>query len=91
MPAMRTTWAAAPFEAMPDSGIVKLGLRRSLVLRAKGDVHRVVIVDPAVCDIVQTTPREISLVGRSAGRTQVTFWFDEPGMTPLTYVVEVKP
>jgi Flp pilus assembly secretin CpaC len=50
-----------------------------------------VIVEPAVCDIVQTTPREISLVGRSAGRTQVTFWFDEPGMTPLTYVVEVKP
>jgi Flp pilus assembly secretin CpaC len=80
-----------PFESLPEKGIVTLGIRRSLLLRAKVDIHRTAVVDPAICEIVQTTPRELSLVGRAAGQTNVTFWFSEPGMAPLTYTVEVKP
>jgi pilus assembly protein CpaC len=81
----------SPFEAIPQSGTLKLRVRRSLLLRTKVDVYRTAIVDEAVCDIVQFTPREVSIIGRSVGQTHVTFWFDDPGMAPRTYLVEVQP
>src|SRR5205807_1741826 len=77
--------------AIPQSGVIKLQVRRSVLLRTKVDVYRTAIVDEAVCDIVQFTPREVSIIGRSMGQTHVTFWFDDPAMAPLTYLVEVKP
>ena len=57
-------------------------------MRTKVDIYRTAIVDEAVCDIVQFTPREISLIGRAQGQTHVTFWFDDPATPPLTYLVE---
>lgn len=81
----------SPFEAIPQSGTLKLRVRRSLLLRTKVDVYRTAIVDEAVCDIVQFTPRELSIIGRSVGQTHVTFWFDDPAMAPRTYLVEVQP
>ena len=81
----------SPFEAIQQSGTIKLRVRRSILLRTKVDVYRTAIVDEAVCDIVQFTPREVSIIGRSLGQTHVTFWFDDPAMAPLTYLVEVKP
>jgi pilus assembly protein CpaC len=81
----------SPFEAIQESGKVKLRVRRSILLRTKVDIYRTAIVDEAVCDIVQFTPREVSIIGRAVGQTHVTFWFDDPAMAPLTYVVEVKP
>src|SRR5262245_31884874 len=80
----------SPFEAIPQSGNVKLRVRRSVLLRTKVDIYRTAIVDQSVCDIVQFTPREVSIIGRSVGQTHVTFWFDDPNMAPLTYLVEVK-
>jgi pilus assembly protein CpaC len=81
----------SPFEAIQQSGTIKLRVRRSILLRTKVDVYRTAIVDEAVCDIVQFTPREVSIIGRALGQTHVTFWFDDPAMAPLTYLVEVKP
>ena len=60
-------------------------------MRTKVDIYRTAVVDEAVCDIVQFTPREISLIGRAAGTTHITFWFDDPGTPPLTYLVKVEP
>jgi pilus assembly protein CpaC len=80
----------SPFEAIPQSGTVKLRVRRSVLLRTKVDIYRTAIVDQSVCDIVQFTPREVSVIGRSVGQTHVTFWFDDQNMAPLTYLVEVK-
>ena len=80
----------SPFEAIPQSGSVKLRVRRSVLLRTKVDIYRTAIVDQTVCDIVQFTPREVSIIGRSVGQTHVTFWFDDANMAPLTYLVEVK-
>jgi pilus assembly protein CpaC len=82
--------ADSPFEAIRQSGAVRLRVRRSILLRTKVDIYRTAIVDDAVCDIVQFTPREVSIIGRSVGTTHVTFWFDDPAMTPLTYLVEVS-
>jgi len=81
----------SPFEAIPQSGEILLRVRRSLLLRTKVDVYRTAIVDEAVCDIVQFTPREVSIIGRSLGQTHVTFWFDDPATPPLTYLVKVEP
>jgi pilus assembly protein CpaC len=83
--------AGSPFESIPQSGAVKLRVRRSILLRTKVDIYRTAIVDESVCDLVQFTPRELSIIGRSVGQTHVTFWFDDPAMAPLTYLVEVLP
>jgi pilus assembly protein CpaC len=71
--------------------IVRLHVGRSLLLRAKANVYRTAIVDQTVCDILQPTPSEISIIGRATGQTDVTFWFADPRMKPLTYTVEVRP
>ena len=78
----------SPFEAIGEAGTVKLRVRRSMLLRTKVDIYRTAVVDDAICDIVQFTPREISIIGRSQGQTHVTFWFDDPAMPPVTYLVE---
>ena len=83
--------AGSPFEVIGESGILTVRVRRSMLLRTKVDVYRTAIVDESVCDIVQFTPREVSIIGRSQGQTHVTFWFDDPAMPPLTYLVKVEP
>jgi len=82
--------AAAPLEPVPEKGVLTLGAGRSLILRSQFDIHRTAVIDSAVCQIMQTTPREIALVGRAAGQTQVTFWFREPEMAPVTYLIQVQ-
>ena len=83
--------AGSPFEAIGESGTVTVRVRRSLLMRTKVDIYRTAVVDEGICDIVQFTPREISLIGRAQGTTHVTFWFDDAGTPPLTYLVKVEP
>ena len=83
--------AGSPFEAISESGTIRLRVRKSLLMRTKVDVYRTATVDEGVVELVQFTPREISLIGRSQGQTHVTFWFDDPAQPPVTYVVEVAP
>ncbi|MDX1944571.1 MAG: pilus assembly protein N-terminal domain-containing protein [Pirellulaceae bacterium] len=83
--------AGSPFEAIPEAGSVTVSVRRSLLMRTKTDIYRTAVVDETVVDVVQFTPREISLIGRSQGSTHVTFWFDDPATPPLTYLVKVEP
>ena len=52
-------------------------LRRSKLLRSKIDISRSAVVDPTVCDVVQFSPREVSIIGKSQGATNVTFWFQD--------------
>ena len=83
--------AGSPFEAVTESGTVTVRVRRSLLMRTKVDIYRTAVVDESICDIVQFTPREISLIGRGQGTTHVTFWFDDPATAPITYLVKVEP
>ena len=62
-----------------------------MLLRTKVDVYRTATVDEAIVELVQFTPREISLIGRSQGQTHITFWFNDPAQQPVTYLVEVAP
>jgi pilus assembly protein CpaC len=80
-----------PFEVIEESGEITLQLRRSKLLRTRVDVYRTAVVDPSVCDVIQFTPRELSLVGKGQGATHMTFWFDDKGFRPVTYLVRVVP
>jgi len=81
----------SPFETIGEAGTLKLRVRRSMLLRTKVDVYRTATVDEAVVELVQFTPREVSLIGRSQGQTHITFWFNDPAQAPVTYLVEVAP
>ncbi|NQT38297.1 MAG: pilus assembly protein N-terminal domain-containing protein [Planctomycetes bacterium] len=80
-----------PFEVLDHTDELAVVLRRSKLLRTQVDVYRTAVVDPSVCDVVQFTPREISVIGRSQGATHVTFWFEDDTHRPVTYLVRVVP
>ncbi len=80
-----------PFEVRGHTDEMKVILRRSKLMRTKVDLYRVSVVDPAICDVVQYTPREIAVVGKAQGATDVTFWFADDRHEPLTYLVRVVP
>ncbi|QDU26056.1 outer membrane porin HofQ [Anatilimnocola aggregata] len=83
--------ANSPFEVIDETGAVQVMVRRSKLLRTKVDIYRTAVVDDSICDIVQFTPREVSLIGKSQGSTHITFWFDDPAMQPVTYLIKVVP
>jgi pilus assembly protein CpaC len=79
------------FEVIQQTGEFSVQVHRSKLLRTAKDIYRTAVVDDGVLEIVQFTPREISLIGRSQGATHVTFWFDDPAAQPVTYLVKVEP
>jgi len=79
-----------PFEVIaPETTEITVRARRNILLQTKFDVFRTAIVDPSICDLVQFTPREVSIIGRSVGVTNITFWFHDGERNPVTYVVRV--
>ena len=79
------------FEVIQQTGEFSVQVHRSKLLRTAKDIYRTAVVDDGVVEIVQFTPREISLIGRAQGATHVTFWFDDPATQPVTYLVKVEP
>lgn len=99
-PPTRAPLDAEPIENVPPPGfeiieespeILTVQLRRSVLLRAGKDIYRTQVVDPQIADIIQFTPREISIIGKSEGTTSVTFWFRNGDGRPVSYLVKVKP
>jgi pilus assembly protein CpaC len=80
-----------PFEVIDHADELTVVLRRSKLLRTTVDIYRTAVVDPGVCDVVQFTPREISVIGKGQGATHVTFWFEDGTHRPVTYLVRVTP
>jgi pilus assembly protein CpaC len=80
-----------PFELIGEAGEIAVMVRRSKLMRTKVNIYRSAVVDPNIVEIVQFTPREISLIGKSTGSTHITFWFEQEGAKPLTYLVRVEP
>ncbi|HZZ72307.1 MAG TPA: pilus assembly protein N-terminal domain-containing protein [Pirellulales bacterium] len=81
----------SPFEVIDETGEWTITIRRSKLLRTKMNIYRTAVVDQTVCDVVQFTPREVSLIGKSQGATHVTFWFEGDNQKPITYLVRVVP
>lgn len=81
-----------PFEMIePDPEPIVVTVRRSVLMRTGYNIYRTAVVDPAICDLIQFTPREVSIIGREVGSTTATFWFKNSGHRALTYVVNVEP
>lgn len=80
-----------PFQVYRETEEINVISKHSVLLRTKHNLIRTAIVDPEVCDIVQFTPREISIIGRTVGATHVTFWFEDGSFQPVTFLVRTKP
>ncbi|MBN1912723.1 MAG: pilus assembly protein N-terminal domain-containing protein [Pirellulales bacterium] len=80
-----------PFEVVDHVDELGVILHRSKLLRTKVDIYRTAVVDPTICDVIQFTPREVSVIGRAQGATHVTFWFADGKHQPVTYLVRVAP
>ncbi len=80
-----------PFEIVDHTSELSVMLRRSKLLRSGVDIYRTAVVEPQICDVIQFTPREVSVIGRSLGSTHVTFWFEDGQRRPLTVLVRVVP
>ncbi len=85
------TETVGPFQVYKESQELTVIAKRSLLMRTRYNLIRTAIVDPTICDIVQFTPREISIIGRSVGSTHVTFWFEDGTYKPVTFVVSTRP
>jgi pilus assembly protein CpaC len=83
--------APTPFEILGPSGEMNVTVRRNKILRCKDNLTRVAVVDSGICEFVQFSPREISIIGREVGATHVTFWFANETQRPITYLVRVTP
>lgn len=80
-----------PFEVFEHTGEMQIMLRRSKILRTHHDIYRTQVVDPRVCNVVQFTPREVSIIGLAQGATHVTFWYEDGKNRPVTYLIRVTP
>ena len=89
--AQQTRETRSPFEVIDQSGELTVTVRRSKLLRTEVDIYRTAVVDPQICDVIQFTPREISIIGKGQGATHVTFWFRDGEHRPITYLVKVMP
>ncbi|MCG8586748.1 MAG: pilus assembly protein N-terminal domain-containing protein, partial [Pirellulales bacterium] len=84
--------AAEPVvEVLESTRNLDVTVRRSKLIRTRFDIYRAAVVDTSICDVVQFTPREVSIIGRGQGATNVTFWFEDGKHKPVTYLVRVVP
>lgn len=62
--------------------------RRSQLMITRANVTRMAIADPSIIDVVQYSPKELSIIGLARGSTTLTMWF-EGHADPLIYLVSV--
>lgn len=78
-------------QAMPNSyEDLEVIERRSQIIITRANVVRIAIADPTVIDVLQYSPRELSVigVGRNSATTTLTIWFENVP-EPLNYLVKV--
>ena len=69
---------------------LKVGLRRSKIIRMKQDVFRVAMADPEIVEVVAFGSREIEVIGKQTGSTTVTLWLGNVQQsTTLSLLVSV--
>jgi pilus assembly protein CpaC len=75
-------------ESMPTSQEdLEVIERRSQLMTTRANLVRIQIADPAVLDVVQYGPRELSLIGLRRGSTTLTLWFEGHDQ-PVIYLVK---
>lgn len=79
-----------PFEVVEPVGEIAVMMRRTKLLQFKKPFHRTAVVDAGICEILQISPQEVSIIPKGVGRTHLTLWF-EGAPRPQIYLVTVKP
>uniref|UniRef100_A0A7C2NZA2 Type II and III secretion system protein n=1 Tax=Schlesneria paludicola TaxID=360056 RepID=A0A7C2NZA2_9PLAN len=75
-------------ETLPDTHEdLEIIERRSQLMTTRANITRIQIADPAIVDVVQYSPRELSLIGLARGSTTLMLWF-EGFNEPIIYLVK---
>lgn len=69
-----TAQAADPAARPSATGNIEVPLYKSRVLATRGVVRKVSVGNPDIADVLVTNPRELYLLGRSLGSTNVLLW-----------------
>ncbi len=62
---------------------------RSKLLRAPTEVRRIAVVDAGIAEVVQVSPRELMVLGKAVGKTDVTIWISGTTRQPVIMLVRV--
>ncbi len=81
--------AADAIEATGATVQLKVIAGRSKLLRSPAEVRRVAVVDAGIADVVQVSPRELMVLGRAVGKTDVTIWISGAKRQPVVMLVHV--
>ena len=78
-------------EILEPELILRLEPGQSKIVRTNYPVQRTAISHPSVVDVQVFDPTEIEIIGKTAGETTLTFWFEVPngGVHVLRYHVKV--
>ena len=77
------TKAVVTLDATPSEEVlrrVEIERGKSIVLRSPFTVKRVSVGDPSIADVVVLSPREVQLVGKKVGDTNVIVWNTRGGL-----------
>jgi Flp pilus assembly secretin CpaC len=59
------------------------------LLRAAANIRRAAVVDSRVSDVIQVGPRDVVLLGKGVGKTDVTIWIGDQTPQPVVVLVRV--
>lgn len=85
------TWAQQ--EAVPPQGAMKSILvyaNQSAIIDTGFDVKRVMVARPETADVTVVSPRQLVVVGKSAGTTTLVYWSEEEVPTTVEVVVGIN-
>lgn len=81
---------SAGAEAVPPEGsVIRLNLDGSVILDTEYDVKRISIAKPETADVLVISPRQILLIGKGLGKTNLVFWSEAEVPTAREVVVGV--
>ena len=70
---------------------ITISMRRSKLIHMNTDILRAAVADPALIEFVAFGTREIELIGKSTGKTNVTLWLGDPNQPEiLSFLVKVE-
>jgi len=80
---------AKEIETVAPKFELKVAPGRSKVLRAGADIRRTAVVDARVAEVVLVAPRELMILGKAVGKSDVTIWVGDKTPEPVVMVVHV--
>jgi Flp pilus assembly secretin CpaC len=81
--------ATSPLSVTGATLELRVARGRSRLLRSFAEVRRTAVADPSVMEILQVSPSELVIIGRSTGTTHLTVWPGNAFLSPVVILVHV--